>query len=372
MQFTIDRDALLAALAYVHGAVARKSTIPILSTVKLSVDDQGCRLTATDLDMQVTARALHSDVGLVGQCAAPAETLLGFVKKLPKAAAVKIAMTDDEFGARLQLVCGRARLAIPALPAVDFPCFDRPAAECCFDIPAGDMRRLLEKTRFAVSTEETRYYLNGVFLHFRDEELRATATDGHRLAMASMNLPVKAEDGMSLAAIVPTAAVNELRKLVADYDGPVQISCDGARLQARAGDVELGAKLIDGQFPDYARIVPKPQEAPIVVNRQALIEALGRVLIVSDADARSVRLQVQGESMTVRARHVDHGEASEELAIAAAGDLEVGFNGRYLLDQLGALEGEEISLHVADANSPARIEDGADARVVGVLMPLRV
>lgn len=379
MKLTIERDALLKALAHVHGAVERKTTIPVLSMVKLEAAASALALTATDLELEARATVVCGEIAEDGAVAAPAETLVGFVRKLPAGVAITLHAPKGAAGegGRLDVTAGRARMSIPILPAADFPAFPEPARATRFALGSYALRRLIDKTRFAVSKEATRYYLGGIFLHFHSDEsgddIRAVATDGHRLAMASTRQPAGIEEGMTLAAIVPAAACAEIRKLIVDHAGDVEISCDGAVFKVEAGGASLATKVIDGQFPDYQRIVPKPAGVAVCVDRQALIDAVSRVMIVAPENARSIRLSTgDGDALIVRARDPDRGEAADELIATAQGGVEIGFNGRFLLDQLGVLEGDEVTLRIIDARAPTRIDDSADAHVLGVLMPLRV
>lgn len=374
MRLTIERDALVKLLSHVQGAVERKTTIPILSTVKLEASIGRLAAIGTNLDIEARAAA-ECEVSEGGAIAAPIDTLAGFARKLPTGASVTLETDQDVANAPLQLIVksGRARLAIPLMSAGDFPAFATLDMATSFTIDAPALARLIDKTRFAISTEQTRYYLNGIYLHARerngDQRLAAVATDGHRMAYADTDRP--SLDGELPAVIVPKATIAEVRKLIADYAGDVEVKVSPTLIAFAIDGAGLASKLIDGSFPEYQRIVPRDPENTITFDRAALSDALGRALIVADSDARSVRFEAREDSLTVRARTPDRGEAADEIAASANAAFECAFNGRYLGDALAACEGETAELKIGDASAPALIGNPDDKHAFVVLMPLR-
>ncbi len=376
MKVTVERAALLKALGHVHRVVERRNTIPILSNVLLKAEDAGLRLKATDLDIEVT-ETVRADVTQAGATTVPAHVIYDIVRKLPDGAQVSLE-TSGETG-QMQLRSGRSRFMLQALPETDFPDIATGEMPHPFSLPAADLKRLIEKTQFAISTEETRYYLNGIFLHTVEVEgttmLRAVATDGHRLARIEMPAPEGAA-GMP-GIIVPRKAVAEIQKLVADDPSEaVRIEVSPAKIRfsfGAGGGVVLTSKLIDGTFPDYQRVIPTGNDKRLTVERGHFAEAVDRVSTISSERGRAVKLAITEGRMTLSVNNPDSGNAVEELDVdydAAA--LDIGFNARYLLDITGQLDGDTALFRLADPGSPTIIQDREGASTLYVLMPMRV
>ena len=373
MKLTIERAALLRSLGHVQSVVERRTTIPILSNVKLDAQGGGLSVSATDMDLSVVERTA-AEVQRPGATTAPAHLLYEVVRKLPEGSAIDLELQDGG-GAELTLVAGRTTFTLPCLPADDFPGMSEDGVDHRFAMPAGQLRRLIDKTRFAISTEETRYYLNGIYLHATEDgaasALRGVATDGHRLARIEAPLPDGAE-GMP-AVIVPRKTVGELRKLIDDTDAEVQIGLSSSRIQFTVGEAVLRSRLIDGTFPDYERVIPKHNDKTLVADTKQLSEAVDRVATVSTDKTRAVKLGLGSGRLTVSAISPDAGRAVEELDVAYNADaLEIGFNARYILDMTGQIDGAEIELVMADAASPTLVRDPKDGGAIYVLMPMRV
>ena len=371
MRLTIERSALLKALNHVQSVVERRNTIPILSNVLLSAQGDSLKLTATDLDIEI-AESASAEVERGGQTTAPANYLYDFVRKLPDGSAVKLEVNGDD--PRLFISAGKSRLHLPILPAGDFPSMPSDGFETKFEIEPTELGRLIDKTRFAISTEETRYYLNGIFLHTIDsdgQKLRAVATDGHRLALADYPAP-KGSVGMP-GVIVPRKTINELKRLLDDAADLVEISVSPQKIRFALGDAVLTSKLIDGSFPEYARVIPKNNSKKLKIPNKAFAEAVDRVATVSAERSRSVRLALDKDKITLTVNNPDAGVATEDL-VAEYGDdaLEIGFNARYLLDVAQQVEGENAVFELADSGSPTLVRDEADDAAIYVLMPLRV
>jgi len=280
MQVTLERAALLKALGHVHRVVERRTTIPILSNILFAADGSSVLLKATDLDLEVTDK-LPADVGQPGATTLPAHILYEIVRKLPEGAQVSLDVTGD--GAQLLLRSGRSRFQLQALPESDFP--DLAAGDFThrFTLAAADLKKLIDKTQFAISNEETRYYLNGIFVHTMDvggkTMLRAVATDGHRLARIEMAAPAGAA-GMP-GVIIPRKAVTEVQKLIEDQEAAVTVEISPTKARFSFGDVVLITKLIDGTFPDYARVIPASNDKLLTVERQPFANAVDRVSTIS-------------------------------------------------------------------------------------------
>ncbi|MDZ4775894.1 MAG: DNA polymerase III subunit beta [Alphaproteobacteria bacterium] len=372
MRLTIERAALLKALTHVQSVVERRNTIPILSNVLLTAQDNALRLTATDLDIEIAENA-YADVERPGATSAPAQYLYDFVRKLPDKAAAKFDLGGDD--PRLSVWAGKARLNLPVLPAQDFPLMPVDALATRFEIHPTDLKRLIDKTRFAISTEETRYYLNGIYLHTVAQEgkpvLRGVATDGHRLALADTPAPDGAQ-GMP-GVIVPRKTITELRRLLDDASGSVEIAASDQKIRFQIGDAVLTSKLIDGSFPEYARVIPKNNTKILRVENAAFREAVDRVSTVSAERSRSVKMALDGDRLTLTVNNPDAGLATEDvIAEYDSEPMEIGFNARYLLDVADQIEGDSAQFEFADSGSPTLVRDEKDADALFVLMPLRV
>ena len=372
MQLTIERAALLKALGHVQSVVERRNTIPILSNVLLSADRDGVSFAATDLDMEIVDEA-EAVVNQQGQITAPAHTLYEIVRKLPEGADVELKYSGDD--PRLSVSAGRSRFNLPVLPAGDFPVMSSEGLSSRYTVMKEDLARLIDKTRFAVSTEETRYYLNGLYLHTVSEggenRLRAVATDGHRLALAEMGAPEGAAG--SPGVIVPRKTIDQVRKLLDAGSGPVDIQVSAAKIRFEFGRASLTSKVIDGSFPDYVRVIPRDNQKILMVDNGVFAQAVDRVSTISAEKSRSVKLAVDPGKVTLTVRNMEAGQAVEEVEVDYDDEgFEIGFNARYLLDVASQLTGEQAEYRFADPASPTLVLDPADQGVQYVLMPLRV
>ncbi len=371
MRLTIDKPGLTKALAHVANVVERRNTIPILSNVLLNAGSNTMRLTATDLDMEVVetvACTTKSD----GQVTVPAHMLYDIVRKLPDG---DIELRRDAEQERLAITSGTAQFSLQTLPADDFPTLSVEDLAHAFTLSAADLKRLIEKTRFAISTEETRYYLNGIYLHEAEndgeETLRAVATDGHRLAQVELPIPSGAK-GMP-GVIVPRKTVLDLFKLVEDADCEVRIELSPSKIRVTAGHVVLTSKLIDGTFPDYGRVIPQGNDKRLEVDNGNFAQAVDRVSTLSSDKGRAVKLAISAGKLTLSVNNPESGSATEELAVSYDFDpLEIGFNARYLLDISQQLKSETAEFLLADPGSPTMVRDLKDSSALYVLMPMRV
>ena len=372
MKLTIDRAALIRTLGHVQNVVERRNTIPILGNVLLSAEDGALKFAATDLDLEIT-ETVSADIESGGSATAPAHTLYEIVRKLPEGAEVEISMTSGD--PRLQIKAGRSQFSLPSLSPSDFPVLSAEGLSHDFKVEASELARLIDKTRFAISTEETRYYLNGIHLHAMEAEgaslLRAVATDGHRLALSETAMPDGAS-GMP-AVIVPRKTVQEVRRLVDDADDEVEVSVSESKIRFQIGGATLTSKLIDGSFPDYERVIPRENDKRMTIENKVFANAVDRVATISVEKSRSIKLSLAEDALTLAVNNPESGQATEELMVTYGFDaIDIGFNARYLLDVAGQIEGDTVDILFQDSASPALVKDSADEHALYVLMPLRV
>ncbi len=366
MKLTIERAELLRSLNHVQSVVERRNTIPILSNVLIEATGSSLRLTATDMDIAIV-ESVAASIGTEGSTTAPAHTLYDIVRKLPDGAQVELGKEDD----RLELRSGRSRFTLQTLPTEDFPVMTGGEMPHAFSLGAETLRGIVDRTRFAISTEETRYYLNGIYLHAADGIMRAVATDGHRLARVELPLPSGA-DGMP-GVIVPRKTVGELRKLIDETDGDVEVSLSDTKVRYAFDQVELTSKLIDGTFPDYERVIPSGNTRMMQVDCKSFADAVDRVSTIATEKMRAVKMAMAPGVMTLSASSQDSGSAVEEIEVGYDNEaLEIGFNSRYLLDIASQVESGQARFEMADASSPTIVRDVEDDSALYVLMPMRV
>jgi DNA polymerase III subunit beta len=375
MKATIERATLLRCLSHVQSVVERRNTIPILSNVLIDADAGGSvRVMATDLDLQVVETMSASSVDQPGAITVSAHLLFDIARKLPDGSQVSLTTNDN----RLEVKAGRSNFKLPTLPRDDFPVIVEGDLPTSFELPARMLAELIDRTRFAISTEETRYYLNGIFLHVTDEDeplLKAAATDGHRLARFTLARPEGAA-GMP-DVIVPRKAVGELRKLLDEaLDGNVLIDLSASKIRftlGGEGGVVLTSKLIDGTFPDYSRVIPTANDKLLKVDPKLFFSGVDRVATIATEKTRAVKIGLDNDRVTLSVTSPDNGTAAEELAAEyRAEGLEIGFNANYLKDILGQIDSDTVELHLADAGAPTLIRENESARALYVLMPMRV
>jgi DNA polymerase-3 subunit beta len=381
MRVTVERAALLRSLGHVHRVVERRNTIPILANVLLRAEE-GLQLKATDLDIEVV-ESIPADVAQCGATTVPAHMLYDIVRKLPEGAQVSLETQGE--GGQMLIRSGRSRFTLQALPETDFPDLAAGDLPHRFSLPAANLKSLIDKTQFAISTEETRYYLNGIYLHTLDDPsgtlLRAVATDGHRLARVEMPAP-EGSGGMP-GVIVPRKAVAEIQKLVEGGEDEVVVELSPAKVRLTfggangdglgTGRVVLTSKLIDGTFPDYQRVIPNGNDKRLTVERGDFARAVDRVSTISSERGRAVKLAIADGRLTLTVNNPDSGSATEELEVDyEAPALDIGFNARYLLDIAGQLDGDTALFRLADPGSPTLIQDREGSPALYVLMPMRV
>jgi DNA polymerase III subunit beta len=395
MKLTIERSAFLKALGHVQSVVERRNTIPILSNVLLRVDaDEPAAfaaagtgsqaggsgpstllLSATDMDLEIVA-GVPGQIERPGRATAPAHTLYDIVRKLHEGAQISIEATfAPAGGSGLVLRSGRSTFTLACLPPEDYPVLTGGDLPHNFTLSATELRSLIDRTRFAISIEETRYYLNGIYLHTTKSEevpvLRAVATDGHRLARLEMVMPEGA--GGMPGIIIPRKTVIELRKLIDEYEDEVQVSLSETKIRFNVGEATLTSKLIDGTFPDYDRVIPSNNDKVLEVNCKEFAEAVDRVSTISTEKSRAVKLALDAGNLAVSATSPENGTAVEDIEVRYhAAPIEIGFNSRYLLDIAQQIDGEGARFLMSDAASPTVVRDISDPGVLYVLMPMRV
>ncbi len=370
MKATIERATLLRGLSHVQSVVERRNTIPILSNVLIEAQAGGTmRLMATDLDLQID-ETIAAAVDQPGAITVSAHTLFDIVRKLPEGSQVELAAAEG----RITVNAGRAKFTLATLPRDDFPMIAEGELPTTFELPAETLKQIIDKTRFAISTEETRYYLNGIFLHVTDDAqplLRAAATDGHRLARVTVARPDGA-DGMP-DVIVPRKCVAELRKLLDEVDGSVGVSLSGSKIRFDLGQAILTSKLIDGTFPDYSRVIPTANDKILKIDPKSFMQGVDRVSTIATEKTRAVKMALDRDKIILSVTSPENGAAAEEVpGEYAAMAFEIGFNSRYLMDILAQIEGDLVEVHLADAAAPTLIRENDTAPALYVLMPMRV
>ena len=371
MKLTLDRAALLKPLAALNRIVEKRTTIPILSNILLKAADGRLTLQATDLDMEATA-GVAAEVEMPGAITLPSATLHDIARKMPEGG--RISMEANADGTHVVVKSGRSRFTVIALPPGDFPDLSAGEPPHNFAMPAKTLARMIEQTRFAISTEETRYYLNGIYLHVAAGEdgpwLTAVATDGHRLARVRAAVPEGAA-GMP-GVIVPRKTVGELVRML-DTTGDVAVSLSAAKIRFAIGDEVLTSKLIDGTYPDYLRVIPQGNDKRATLDRAAMAQATDRVATVSSERGRAVKFVFDKGQVSMSVTSPESGEAHEEMeADYDAAPLTIGFNAKYMAEILGTLDSDKVAVTMADAGSPTLIATPDDDSLLLVLMPMRV
>ncbi len=369
MNFTIDRNTLLKPLSHIYSVVERRNTIPILSNVLIETNSSKVSFTATDMDMDIVEET-GCIVSRQGKVTLAAHTLHDIVRKLPDGAEIKIELKE----LNVEVSAGKSKFILPTLPVDDYPIMTNIEKGHEFSLDSVDLANLIDNTKFAISLEETRYYLNGIFLHVtqsNEKKLRAVATDGHRLAQAEIILPDGAEEMPGI--ILPRKAVGEIRKLTDSTDGQIKIIVSNTKAKFVFPNSVLTTKLIDGSFPDYQRVIPKENLNRLIVSNLDLSRAIDRVSTVSMEKSRAVKLSLRNNLLSLNVNSHDLGNASEDLEIDYNFDnLEIGFNSKYLLDIASQIQGNNIQILLSDSASPALITDPDQDGVIFVLMPMRV
>ncbi len=365
MKLSAARETLLKPLQAVIGVVERRQTMPILANVLLVARNGRLSITATDLEVELVASA-ELEIENGGEVTVPGRKLLDICRALPEGAEVKISQSGD----RLSLRSGRSKFTLTTLPAAEFPTVDDIDATQAIDVPQSLLVRLLDKTHFSMAQQDVRYYLNGMLLETGGKELRAVATDGHRLALCGVSVGGKGLSDQQV--IVPRKGVLELQRLLGG-DGDIDVELGANHVRVQVDGIRFTSKLIDGRFPEYERVIPKESANELTADKASLRGALQRAAILSNEKYRGIRLIIREGSLVIQAHNPEQEEAEEELEVSYSGDdIEIGFNVNYLLDALGAIEGDEVSISVLDSNSSCLIREPGSDDGKFVVMPMRL
>ena len=367
MKFATNRETLLRSLQLVTGVVERRQTLPVLANLLISARDGTLSLTGTDLEVELVARESGVDIQQEGETTIPARKLADIWRSLPEEAQVTVEVSGD----RATVRSGRSRFTLATLPAQDFPKVESGQDDVSFRVRQEDLRSLLDQVSFSMAQQDVRYFLNGMLLEVSPQHLRTVATDGHRLAMSTLEGAGNTQERMQ--AIVPRKGVLELSRLLDGEDEEVLLQLGANHLRVNKGPYTLTTKLVDGKFPDYEKVIPKDLGRTVTGDRNALRQAFQRASILSNEKYRGVRLIIEGDQLTIQANNPEQEEAEEQVAVDYDGDrLEIGFNVSYLQDVLNVLDTEQVQLSVSDANSSALIEGMGKDDAVYVVMPMRL
>jgi DNA polymerase-3 subunit beta len=365
MKFSAARDILLKPLQSVIGVVERRQTMPILANVLLVVKNGSLSVTATDLEVELVAHT-EVDVASDGEITVSGRKLLDICRALPDGAKISVTVAGEKMTVR----SGASRFTLATLPAAEFPSVDDIKADQAVEIPQDVLTRLIEKTHFSMAQQDVRYYLNGMLLETGGKHLRAVATDGHRLSLCQAEV-----DGSGLSSqqlIVPRKGVIELQRLLSG-EGSVTIEFGSNHVRVQLDAIRFTSKLIDGRFPEYDRVIPKNSDNLLSADKQVLKGALQRTAILSNEKYRGIRLTIRADALVLQAHNPDQEEAEEEIEVQYAGDeIEIGFNVNYLLDAIGAVDGDTVNFSVVDSNSSCLIKDPKSDDCTFVVMPMRL
>lgn len=367
MNFSVSRDAFLKPLQFVAGVVERRNTLLILGNVLIEVEGSVMRITGTDMEVELIAEmALTTPVAEPTKLTVAGRKLLDIVKSLPADAILDLSNEGD----RLTIKAGRSRFSLSTLPANEFPNIQTDLQSNELLLAQSALKKVIQATSFAMAVQDVRYYLNGILLELKDQQLRAVATDGHRLAMSSVNSSVVLPN---VQVIVPRKGILELDRLLEDSEESVRLSLSTNHLRAKLGDFTFTTKLIDGKFPDYERVIPRGGDKEIVADKEPLKQVLSRVAILSNEKYRGVRVKFESSNLQVVANNPEQEEAEENLSIDYDGDvLEIGFNVSYLIDVLATISGDQVMIKASDGNSSVLIRDFDDDSGQYVVMPMRL
>ena len=375
MEFKTNSSDLLKALSHIHGIVEVRHTLPILSNIIIEARDNEISLSSTNLDIFCTDK-INADVAIPGDISVSAITFFEIVKRLPQGSDVLMQMKQNDN--EIALKCGRSKFKLSTIKTDDFPIISDNDLPTSFVISAEELKRLIDKTKFAVSNEETRYYLNGIFFHKAERNsiqfLRSVATDGHRLAQYDIPLPQGAEEMTGI--ILPKKTVLELRKVLDDANGDVSISLNENKIKFNFNNLKIISKVIDGTFPDYTKVIPQNNDKIFKTNNHELKNAIDRVSAVAineETKSKAIKFSIVDNKLFLSAESSSKGSANEEIDISYSGEkVDIGFNSRYVVDICNEIDGEEISINLFDSISPAIILDKADENLFFVLMPMRI
>ena len=365
MKLTAPREDLLAPLQSVIGVVERRQTMPVLANVLLAARDNRLSVTGTDLEVELVATSTVS-VQQAGDVTVPGRKLLDIFRSLPE----KTNITLSTEGERVSVRGGRSRFTLSTLPAAEFPLVEEINAQHTLVLAQGEFRRLIDKTHFSMAQQDVRYYLNGLLLETDGKSLRAVATDGHRLALCEMELTGKAKTNHQV--IVPRKGVLELQRILGT-EGTIELAVGTNHIRCQIGEIRFTSKLIDGRFPEYGRVIPASPPRTVEADRETLRQALQRTAILSNEKYRGIRLTARPDLLMLQAHNPEQEEAEDQVEVSYKGEeVEIGFNVNYLLDALGAIEGDKVEIGLTDSNSSCLIHGPGATHTRYVVMPMRL
>ena len=368
MKFTVSREALLTPLQLVAGVVERRQTLPVLANVLVVLDQHGLSLTGTDLEVEIIARVHLDTINDAGEITIPARKLVDICRSLPDGVDIEFSLQDDQ---KMIVKSGRSRFTLATLPANDFPSTENSEGDIKFSCSQFLIKRLIDRTAFAMAQQDVRYYLNGMLWEVESNQLRCVATDGHRLAMCVRELDIDVPS--KTQSILPRKGVIELSRLLSDDETPVSLTLGAHHIRVETPEYTFTSKLVDGKFPDYERVLPKGGTNVVMGNRKELKQAFGRTAILSNEKYRGVRLNFSEGVLDIVANNPEQEEAEEQVVIDYQGDnIEIGFNVGYLQDVANVLDTENIKITLSDANSSALLEEPETGDSVYVVMPMRL
>lgn len=369
MKFSISRDGLLKSLNLVAGVVERRQTLPILANVLMVLDGDRLSLTGTDLEVELVGRVQLPAAGDSGEVTVPARKLVDICKSLPEGSDIDFSVKDN----KVTVKSGRSRFTLSTLPAREFPNVEDSMGTHQLTLKQGQLKRLIDRTGFAMAQQDVRYYLNGMLWELADGNLRVVATDGHRLAMCTLPEKIDVNGDGDVQVILPRKGVLELARLLLDEAGDIAIVIGSNHIRAMTDDFTFTSKLVDGKFPDYQRVLPRSPDKMVLGSRLDLRQAFTRTAILSNEKYRGVRLKLTDNTLDIVANNPEQEEAEETVSVDYTGDsLEIGFNVSYLLDVLGVLSGEQVKLSLGDPNSSALLEESEAGDSLYVVMPMRL
>jgi DNA polymerase-3 subunit beta len=371
MKFTVDKNILFKSLSHVQSIVEKKNTLPILSNILLEVKDNSLVLSATDMDISITEK-LNCNVIEIGSTTVSAQTLYDIIRKLPDSCEIEIISNDGKI---MTLRAGKSKFSLGCLSKEDFPLIEIDNLENEINIDSDMLLTLIDKTRFAISNEETRYFLNGIYFHKKEHNekniLSIVATDGHRLA--KFDYEFKDNLNELPGVIIPKKTINELFKLLGDYEGSVRINLNSNKIVFFIGETILISKLIDGNFPDYKRVIPTDNNNILKINRHSLSLAVDRVSTIINDKSPIIKFKLLKNLMNMSSANNENGTATEDIVTDYKGDeIEIGFNSKYILEMINNLEDQDILLNFKDSSSPVTAVEDSKPGLIYVLMPMRV
>lgn len=367
MKFSVSRETILKPLQLVAGVVERRQTLPVLANVLIVLEGDKLSLTGTDLEVEIVGRVQLESAGSDGEITVPAKKLVDICRALPEGSTIDFALNDQ----KVTVKSGRSRFTLSTLAASEFPSVEQGANDFSFTCQQKEVKRLIERTSFAMAQQDVRYYLNGMLWEVRPQALRVVSTDGHRLAMCTR--PVSVDVSEVVQAILPRKGVIELSRLLDDSEQTVELTLGPSHIRATTPEFTFTSKLVDGKFPDYERVLPKGGDKFVIGNRGELKQAFGRTAILSNEKYRGVRLLLETGQLTLVANNPEQEEAEEQVAVDYTGDsIEVGFNVSYLQDVTNVLDSENIKITLSDSNSSALLEEPDNSDSAYVVMPMRL